>query len=54
MLAEEDASTLEKGVLTARYVRFLEKVISEQPESWLWSHRRWKFEWKPEYGPVLN
>jgi len=53
-LAEENPSTLEKGVLTARYVRFLEQVISEQPESWLWSHRRWKFEWKPEYGPVLN
>ncbi len=25
-----------------RYVRALEKLIKEQPQYWLWSHRRWK------------
>jgi KDO2-lipid IV(A) lauroyltransferase len=32
--------------ITEAHVRYLEKVIREQPEYWLWSHRRWKF--KPE------
>ena len=28
--------------ITERYVRRLEAMIREQPELWLWSHRRWK------------
>lgn len=28
--------------LTRRYVKLLEDVIREQPELWLWTHRRWK------------
>ena len=32
--------------ITEAHVRYLEKVIREEPEYWLWSHRRWKF--KPE------
>lgn len=40
---ETDApAALPKGELTARYARFLEGCIREQPELWLWSHRRWK------------
>ncbi len=26
-----------------RYVVEAEKILREQPESWLWSHRRWKY-----------
>ncbi|TDO20772.1 lysophospholipid acyltransferase family protein [Pedobacter duraquae] len=32
--------------ITNAHVRYLEQVIRESPEYWLWSHRRWKF--KPE------
>jgi len=32
--------------ITELHTRFLEKRIQEQPEYWLWSHRRWKH--KPE------
>ena len=32
--------------ITEAHVKYLEKVIREEPEYWLWSHRRWKF--KPE------
>lgn len=32
--------------ITEAHVRYLEKVIREEPAYWLWSHRRWKF--KPE------
>lgn len=30
------------NVITERYVRKLESMIREQPELWMWSHRRWK------------
>jgi Kdo2-lipid IVA lauroyltransferase/acyltransferase len=45
-----DAATLPKGEITRRYVRFLERAMTAHPEMWLWSHRRWKREWKPEYA----
>ncbi len=32
--------------ITHAHVKYLEEVIREKPEYWLWSHRRWKF--KPE------
>jgi len=48
-LAEEQPAELEKGVLTLRYARYLENAIRQQPDMWLWSHRRWKREWKEEY-----
>jgi len=28
--------------ITDKYVRYLEQYINENPDSWLWSHRRWK------------
>jgi KDO2-lipid IV(A) lauroyltransferase len=52
-MGEEHPAQLEKGVLTKRYVQYLERVIGEHPEMWLWSHRRWKLEWKEEYGEVV-
>jgi len=52
-LATESPANLPQKELTRQYVRFLENVIRDHPEMWLWSHRRWKLEWKPEYGEVL-
>lgn len=40
--------------LTLMYKNILEGVIREDPSNYLWSHRRWKHEWKPEYGPVIG
>jgi KDO2-lipid IV(A) lauroyltransferase len=51
-LCTSDAASLKKGELTRNYARFLEKVIRQHPEVWLWSHRRWKREWKPEYSKL--
>ena len=48
-LATQNPRDLKDGELTVMFARFLEGVIREQPENWLWSHRRWKREWKPEY-----
>jgi len=32
----------EDGFLTKSYAMELEKAIKEQPDNWLWSHKRWK------------
>jgi KDO2-lipid IV(A) lauroyltransferase len=41
-VAAEDPSVLPEGELTLRYARFMENTIRNNPEMWLWSHRRWK------------
>jgi KDO2-lipid IV(A) lauroyltransferase len=48
-LACEDPSTLAEGMLTLRYANFMEMAIRKNPEMWLWSHRRWKHSWNPQY-----
>jgi Kdo2-lipid IVA lauroyltransferase/acyltransferase len=45
-LATENAAELPEGELTTRYVKYLEEVIRRNPDMWLWSHRRWKHQWK--------
>ena len=37
-----EQSTNEKGQPTKMHLSHLEKMIINLPESWLWSHRRWK------------
>jgi KDO2-lipid IV(A) lauroyltransferase len=39
--------------LTRKFVIYLEDVLRKYPDMWLWSHRRWKHEWKPEYGDII-
>ena len=41
-LITKDASKEENGVITEKYARILEKDILNQPEYWVWSHKRWK------------
>ncbi len=53
-LAEEHPALLPKGALTYRYIKFLEGVITKNPDMWLWSHRRWKHQWLPEYGLITG
>lgn len=48
-MAEEHPADLQEGELTVRFARYLEEVIGLFPDMWLWSHRRWKKEWKDEY-----
>jgi KDO2-lipid IV(A) lauroyltransferase len=45
----DNPGSLPEGELTRRYIRFLENAIRQHPDMWLWSHRRWKHEWKEEY-----
>jgi KDO2-lipid IV(A) lauroyltransferase len=50
---QENISELTEQELTKKFVAYLENVIRANPEMWLWSHRRWKWEWKEEYGKVI-
>jgi len=52
-LATLDPNSLPETQLTQNYIQYLERVIKTNPEMWLWSHRRWKHEWKPEYGKII-
>jgi KDO2-lipid IV(A) lauroyltransferase len=48
-VASENPAELPDGELTRRYIKFLENAIRKDPDMWLWSHRRWKHDWKDEY-----
>lgn len=37
-----DKAPKEPGAATRLHVSHLEKLITDKPENWLWSHRRWK------------
>ncbi|HXD76840.1 MAG TPA: hypothetical protein VN616_03480 [Puia sp.] len=50
VIADHPAS-LPEGELTLRYRDLLETAIREQPATWLWSHKRWKFSWNDELAP---
>jgi len=47
----ENPAELPEGELTRRYRRLLEDAIRQRPDSWLWSHKRWKFTWKESLRP---
>jgi KDO2-lipid IV(A) lauroyltransferase len=42
----DNPKSTSEGEITSAYVKFLEKTIKHQPENWVWSHRRWKHEYK--------
>jgi len=42
---------LPEGELTLRYRDLLQEAIRDQPEVWLWSHKRWKFSWNESLAP---
>lgn len=42
LLIKEPASIATDGVITEMHTKRLEQDIVAQPETWLWSHRRWK------------
>jgi KDO2-lipid IV(A) lauroyltransferase len=53
-MGEENPSSTNEGEITKKYVEFLSNFMREYPDMWLWSHRRWKWDWKPEYGSILK
>ena len=51
-LLTENGSSFSPEALTIMYRDALEEIIRKDPSNYLWSHRRWKYEWKPEYGDI--
>ena len=45
----EEGGNFEEGELTRLYRDFLEKAIREDPANYLWTHRRWRRQYKAEY-----
>jgi len=48
-LLTDDASQTTEGELTQKYVQALEASIRRNPALYLWSHNRWKHDWKEAY-----
>lgn len=46
----ENAADMPLGKLTRIYRDFLEATIREQPENYLWTHRRWRHEYNIEHA----
>jgi Kdo2-lipid IVA lauroyltransferase/acyltransferase len=46
--------TITEQELTVKFVRYLENVIREYPEMWLWSHRRFKWQWSADRGEIIG
>lgn len=53
-LLVEEGSLHSPEELTILYKNALEKIIRNDPSNYLWSHRRWKWEWNPSYGAILE
>jgi len=49
-LITEDLSLLPEGELTKRYLKYIQARISERPDNYLWSHRRWKHQYNDAYA----
>lgn len=48
-LLTSNASGYKEGQITRVIVDKIEESIRKRPANYLWSHRRWKHEWKEEY-----
>ena len=46
----ENAAEMQEGALTILYRDFLEKSIQENPDNYLWSHRRWRWDYQDQFS----
>ena len=49
----ENAALNPEGDVTVKHAAILERTIQEQPEFWLWSHKRWKHR-RPEDARIFG
>ena len=49
----DQPKSLEEGTITRSYAAYIEKCLREHPDNYLWSHRRWKHEWKEGYDKIM-
>lgn len=41
-LMEDEPQSTSDGAISETFIKTVESAILQQPEAWLWSHRRWK------------
>jgi len=54
ILLTENGGNTERGEITALYRDELEKAIKRDEPNYLWSHKRFKFDWQPGYGEIIK
>jgi len=54
VLLVKDPSGLQEGKLTCLYRDALERSIRNDPANYLWSHRRFKYAWDPDFGDKIE
>ena len=47
-----NAAEMPEGELTRQFVHYVEECIRRHPENYLWSHRRWKHDYKEGYNKI--
>jgi KDO2-lipid IV(A) lauroyltransferase len=53
-LLTEDGGRHTAEELTLMYKNVLEETIRQDPSNYLWSHRRWRHEWKEGYNAIIK
>lgn len=46
----DDPKPMPEGEIMEQYVRHVERFIQDNPDNWLWSHRRWKHSRNTQQG----
>ncbi len=54
VLLTENGGNTGRGEITGLYRDELEKAIRSDKPNYLWSHKRFKFEWQPGYGEIIR
>lgn len=49
LLVCEDPSLLKPGELTVMYRDYIEEAVRQQPDMYVWSHKRFKHAWSEKY-----
>jgi len=52
-LLTEQPRTMPAGSITKTYVEFAERNIRLHPDNYLWSHRRWKWQFEERFRDSL-
>jgi KDO2-lipid IV(A) lauroyltransferase len=54
VLLTTEPRTLTQGEITKQMIAFIEDTIRKHPSNYLWSHRRWKWEFdEKKYGKMV-
>ena len=52
-LITTDPKQFGRGELTKKYVSYIEDCIKKTPSNYLWSHRRWKWEYNEQFRKLV-